>query len=70
MFADTVITAADVTAMAFAKIRQFLVRIPLRPLGNFGNFLYPIMQVSFGRDTKRRRSFYLVSVYPTQGLNV
>ena len=27
-------------------------RIPLRPLGNFGNFLYPTLPVSFGRDTK------------------
>ena len=28
----------------------------LRPLGNFGNFLYPTLPVSFGRDTKSRRS--------------
>ena len=28
------------------------VRIPLRPFGNFGNFLYPTLPVSFGRDTK------------------
>ena len=31
-------------------------RIPLRPLGNFGNFLYPTLPVSFGRDTKSRWS--------------
>ena len=28
----------------------------LRPLGNFGNFLYPTLPVSFGRDTKSRWS--------------
>ena len=38
------------------------VRIPLRPLGNFGNFLYPTLPVSFGRDTKRRWSL-LSGVY-------
>ena len=27
---------------------------PLRPLGNFGNFLYPTLPVSFGRDSKSR----------------
>ena len=31
-------------------------RIPLRPHGNFGNFLYPTSPVSFGRNTKSRRS--------------
>ena len=35
------------------------VRMPLRPLGNFGNFLYPTLPVSFGRVK-----------YPTQGVNV
>ena len=38
------------------------VRIPLRPLGNFGNLLYPTLPVSFGRDTKSRRSL-LSGVY-------
>ena len=38
------------------------VRILLRPFGNFGNFLYPTLPVSFGRDTKSRWSF-LYGVY-------
>ena len=38
------------------------VRIPLRPFRNFGNFLYLTLPVSFGRDTKSRRSL-LSSVY-------
>ena len=38
------------------------VRILLRPFGNFGNFLYPTLPVSFGRDTKSRRSL-LSGVY-------
>ena len=28
------------------------VRFPLAPLGNVGNFIYPTLPVSFGRDTK------------------
>ena len=32
------------------------VRILLRPFGNFGNFLYPTLPVSFGGDTKSRWS--------------
>ena len=38
------------------------VRILLRPFGNFGNFLYPTLPVSFGRDTKSRWSL-LSGVY-------
>ena len=38
------------------------VRIPLRPFGNFGNFIYPTLPVSFGRDTKIRWSL-LSGVY-------
>ena len=39
------------------------VRIPLRPFGgNFGNFLYPTLPVSFGRETKSRWSL-LSGVY-------
>ena len=30
------------------------VRIPLRSFGNFGNFLYSTLPVSFGRDAKSR----------------
>ena len=50
-------------------------RIPLRPLGNFGNFLYPTLPVSFGKDTKTVGPFYLVPMPgevkdPTQGVNV
>ena len=38
------------------------VRIRLAPEGNFSNFLYPNLPVSFGRDTKSRRSL-LSGVY-------
>ena len=38
------------------------VRILRRPFGNFGNFLYPTLPVSFGRDTKSRWSL-LSGVY-------
>ena len=43
-------------------IEWSLVRILLRPFGNFGNFLYPTLPVSFGRDTKSRWSL-LSGVY-------
>ena len=47
---------------------------PLRPLGNFGNFLYPTLPVSFRRHPKAVFPFYLVSMsgevkYPTQRVN-
>ena len=35
-------------------IEWSLVRIPLAPLGNFDNFLYPTFSAYFGRDTKKR----------------
>ena len=38
------------------KIEWSWVRIPLRPLGNFGNFLDLTLPVSFGRNTKTRWS--------------
>ena len=37
-------------------IEWLRVRILLRPFGNFGNFLYPTLPVSFGRYTKGRCS--------------
>ena len=44
---------------AISGARWLRVRILLRPFRNFGNFLYPTLPVSFGRDTKSR--WYLLS---------
>ena len=51
------------------------VRIQLRPLGNFANFLYPTCQCVSEEPVKAVCPFYLVSMsgevkYPMQGVNV
>ena len=51
------------------------VRIPRRPLGNFGNFLYPTLPVFSEETLKGVGPFYPVSMPggvkdPTQGVNV
>ena len=43
-------------------------RIPLAPLGNFDNFLaLPTLPVSFGRDTKIRRSLLMLNAHLPTG---
>ena len=51
------------------------VRIPLAPLANVGNLLYPLCQCFSEETLKAVGPFYLVSMPgevndPTQGLNV
>ena len=52
-----------------------MVQFHMPPFQNLGHFVTPHLPVSFGRDTKIRWSFYLVSMPgevkdPTQVVNV
>ena len=51
-----------VTCWCATDNREATVRIPLALHGNFGNFPYPTLAVSFGTDTKSRWSL-LAGVY-------